>query len=181
MRHKITTLALAASALFVAAPAAQATPERAAEPDSVVAVFEGERFNMADGWGTPEVRPEIQVCYVATDAATCFRSEREMDEAIGEPPTSSQLAVAASCSSSLRLYDGTSHTGAVVAFTQRTTLISLSTVGFSNRTSSYRVGACSSRLYDGIGTSQYGGNTNAFASATSMGSWTNRISSIWIN
>lgn len=140
------------------------------------ATFEGQTFNMADGWGSADTRPEIQACHVTASSADCYRSEREMDAAIGGP---TPFAV---CASSLRLYDGASKSGAVISLTTRGTGLSLSTYGFDNRTSSYQVGACSSNFYSGILSGLYGGNTSANASANSMLSgWDNTVSSVFIN
>lgn len=86
------------------------------------------------------------------------------------------------CSTSLRLYDGTGQTGAVISLSTRGTSVSLSAYGFDNRTSSYRVGACSSTFYSGVSTGVYGGNTAANASASSMLSgWDNVVSSVFIS
>jgi len=54
---------------------------------------------------------------------------------VGAAPTST-------CSTPLRLYDGTNLTGASVAISERFVWVNLSTLGFDNRTSSFKVGAC---------------------------------------
>ncbi len=135
------------------------------------ATFEGTTFDMTRGWGA------ATACNVTDTGTTCYRTEAEMNKAIADAPGAGSRV--AGCSSSLRLYDGTGHTGQVISITTLSTLISLSGYGFDNKTSSYKVGACSARLYNGIGSSQYGGNTSAGASATSMASgWNNVISSV---
>ncbi|NND73763.1 MAG: hypothetical protein HKN44_02050 [Ilumatobacter sp.] len=85
------------------------------------------------------------------------------------------------CSSSLRLYSGTSYTGAVTSITARSTWINLSTYGADDTTSSYRVGACSAALRSGSygGGSSYPGNTAAGAQSPWMLSgWDNVVSSV---
>jgi hypothetical protein len=67
--------------------------------------------------------------------------------------------------------------------TSRGAYINLSTYGFDNDTSSYKVGACASYFYDGAGggTPLYPGTTTANSSATSMlTGWDNRVSSVYI-
>jgi hypothetical protein len=164
-----SSLVLAATAVGFAptALANQAPPE-----SGVAAVFEGTTFDMSRGWGA------ATACHVTDNDVTCYRSEADMDRALNESASASR---ASDCSTALRLYDGTSHTGAVISLSTRQSLLTLSAYGFDNRTSSYRVGACAVSLYNGIGTSKYGGNTSANASATSMASgWNNVISSVVI-
>lgn len=89
----------------------------------------------------------------------------------------------AACGSSLRLYDGTSYTGASLFLNSRAVVHNLANFGFDNRTSSYQIGACDSDFFSGSNGSGsvYPGNTNAGASATSMLSgWNNVVSSVYI-
>lgn len=89
--------------------------------------------------------------------------------------------VTATCSTSIRLFDGTSFGGTVVNISTTGAVVSLSTDGFDNLTSRYKAGACVSKLYSGIGTGLYPGNTAANSQAASMVSgWDNTISSILI-
>lgn len=93
------------------------------------------------------------------------------------------MSAQVACSSSLRLYDGTGYGGAVLNLSSRSTWLNLSTWGFDNRTSSYRIGACSSNLadYTGGGGSWYPGSASAGAQSSSMQTgWNNRISSVFI-
>lgn len=168
-----TLITLATVAL--AGTANASTPESTAgAPAAEIATFEGATFDMTQGWGA------ATACNVTDTGTTCYRTETDMNKAIATAPGTASRA--SSCSSSLRLYDGTSHTGQVISITTRSTLISLSGYGFDNKTSSYKVGACSARLYNGIGSSQYGGNTSAYASATSMASgWNDVISSVTLS
>jgi hypothetical protein len=160
------------TALSIGNTASALVPESpASTKTAVIATFEGAAFDMTRGWGA------ATACNVTDTATICYRTEAAMNKAIAPAPGTG--SVAANCSSSLRLYDGTGHTGQVINIATRSTLLSLSGYGFDNKTSSYIVGACSARLYNGIGTSQYGGSTSAGASATSMASgWNNVISSV---
>lgn len=175
--------AIAASLTFTASAraASDSSSDRPeAKTESVTATFEGQAFEMVDGWGQPNRFPEVGACHVAGDEVTCYRSERAMDRALASTASPSQAR--ASCSSSLRLYDGTYKSGPVLYLTTRWTTLNLSSYGFNNRTSSYRVGACSARFYNGFGSGLYPGNTSAWASANWMLSgWNNTISSVFIN
>jgi hypothetical protein len=156
--------------LALVTPAEASVP--AARGAGQIATFEGQTFDMSRGWG------QAVACNVTDGSAVCYRSETEMNKAIAAIPVSR----ASSCTSSLRLYDGTGRTGAVVNLSTRMTTLTLSTFGFDNRTSSYRIGGCSAILYSGIGSGSYGGNTAANASASSMLSgWDNTVSSVYIN
>ncbi len=178
------TLAAASivSALLMGAGAAPASAE--ADEYSVIATFEGKEIALADGWG------EAGACVSDADGTRCYRTEAEMDEREGlsinpEPhrPAGEYVALS-SCSSSLRLYQNPGFGGSVLHFSTQYTYINLWGYGFNNVTSSYRVGACASYLYDGSsgGAPTYPGSTSAYTSASSMVSgWDNRISSVYIN
>jgi hypothetical protein len=167
--------------LVVASMSAGAVSER----EEGMATFEGRIIDLRDGWG------DARACLVSdtTDLAQCFRSEAELLSAVDADLNSADdvgfAAMAASaCSSSLRLYDGTNYSGAVLYLTTRTSWINLSSYGFSNRTSSFKVGACFSYLAD---LSNGGGDwyatsaTTAWKVAPTMASgWNNRVSSVYI-
>lgn len=155
------------------------------QPGPGLAIFEGEILDLSEGWG------DAQACVVWDNdhGVECFRSEAELVARIAvressQTMTSGDVTVASSCSSSLRLYDGTSFTGQVLYLYQRSTWINLSNYGFSNRTSSFIVGACSTYLadYSNGGGSWYPTSlTTAGSSATYMTSgWNNRVSSVYI-
>lgn len=155
------------------------------EPDAgVVATFEGGLINLEEGWG------EARACVVWGNerAVECFRSETDLVahiESVELDPVLDGLApLASQCSTSLKLYDGTSYTGAVLYLYQRTTWINLSNHGWDNRTSSFKIGACSSIFADGSNGSgdRYPLSltaANDVASAMLSG-WNNRVSSVYI-
>lgn len=147
----------------------------------VIASFEGGWINLAEGWG------EATACTSDGVTAECYRTEAEMNAAshpsVGATARSVGIVPLLACASSLKLYRSTSFTGAVLQLTSRGAYINLSTYGFDNDTSSYKVGACTSYFYDGAsgGTPLYPGTTTANSSATSMlTGWDNRVSSVYI-
>lgn len=168
----------AAAAAF-AVMATHAATATASPPDDeregIIASFESDRIRLADGWG------EAHACFSDDEDTRCYRSEHEMDRA--EAIEQSGTDVQSTCSSSLRLYSSTGYGGSVLALSTRYVTISLESYGFNNVTSSYRVGACSSRFYDtNSGGTAYPGNTNAGVSASSMLSgWNNRVGSVYIS
>lgn len=173
MKYRLITI-LAAVGIGLVAVSASTTGVSAADASpGQIATFQGRTFDMSRGWG------QATACTITDTGASCYRSETEMDSAIAADLPASR---ALSCSTSLRLYDGTGQTGAVISLSTRGTSVSLSAYGFDNRTSSYRVGACSSTFYSGVSTGVYGGNTAANASASSMLSgWDNVVSSVFIS
>jgi len=170
MRHLITTAALALGiAIAGSQPAAASTSTDTATDQ--YAVFEGEVIDMSADRG------DAVACAITETGNRCYRSEAEMDRSEQAAPA----ARAGSCSSSVRLYSGTGHSGNVTSILARGTWINLSTYGADNTTSSYKVGACSAAFRSGnFGTgSNYPGSTSAYAQGTSMVSgWNNVVSSV---
>jgi hypothetical protein len=156
-----------------------------------IASFEGTSLDLSKSWG------EAGACWIDEDgAATCYRTEKEMDAAIvaaggdlgrvtdeHHRQDIAHGARMASCSSSLRLYRSDSYSGGTLYLTQRYSWINLSWYGFDNDTSSYRVGACSTTFRSGSngGGTTYWGGTGAFASKSSMSGWNNVLSSVRIS
>lgn len=181
MRSKVMFLLFVAALMALAATSAGA---RTSDQEGM-ATFEGRSIDLRGGWG------EAEACLVSetTGPARCFRTEDELlaSLATGAVTTESEDVVASTasaCSSSLRLYDGTSYTGAVLYLSTRTTWINLASYGFSNRTSSFKVGACFTYLAD---LSNGGGDwyptsatTAGKVAATLMSGWNNRVSSVYI-
>lgn len=203
-RIRLATIALATIASLVIGPfAAHAaepgiTQPAAEEPSDSsgtdlrsLAAFEGVSLDLSKSWG------DAGACWVDEDgAATCYRTEKDMDAAIvaaggdlGYPaarPDREDLANGArmaSCSSSLRLYRNNSYSGGTLYLTQRYSWINMSWYGFDNDTSSYRVGACSTTFRSGSygGGTTYWGGTGAYNSRSSMTGWNNVLSSVRIS
>lgn len=155
--------------------------------DGQDALFEGTQIDLSAGWG------EAQACLVWNDrdVVECFRTEADMDRRIGElvgvesSPIGSAGVLASSCSSSLRLYDGMSYTGSILYLADRGRWLNLSSYGFSNRTSSFKIGACSSYFADysnGGGSWYPTSSTKAWRTVPAMASgWNNRVSSIYMS
>jgi len=140
-------LALILFATLVGAPQAfpgLVSPAQATaplEPPISLARFEGRWIDLSRGW------QGARQCLVYPGRATeCFRSAEALSRRVsglGTPDIS--------CSSPLVLHDGTYQTGPLVAVYARGLWIDMSTVGFNNMTSSYKVGACSVELANGAG------------------------------
>lgn len=151
-----------------------------------VARFDGRVIDLAEGWG------EAEACALwdVDRGAECFRTESEMVDFLrqlemshGTKAGSSETT--ATCASSLKLYDGYSHTGTTFYVYTTNAWINLVDYGWENRTSSYRIGACDSYFAD---YSDGGGDwyptslTEAWDTASSMTSgWNNRISSVYMS
>jgi hypothetical protein len=185
---------LVASATLLAALAAlpAASASASAERDQTEATFDGTTITLDDGtWEGADA------CAVVGSAIQCFASEAEMnawlaaagvDAGLSASPQrtsvvrSSLAAASLSCSSSLRLYENAWFGGRTLYFSSRAQWFNLSAFGFANRTSSFRVGACTSYLadYDNGGGAWYPGS-GAYVSVGAMsGSWNDRISSVYI-
>jgi hypothetical protein len=184
--RRLASLALVlASIVVTSASAAQAAAQSPAK-----ATFNGRVIDLAHGWSG------ARACVELGDRVECFREEAELaaahpdlgglvTRAAAVDSAKAPLSVtAASCSTSVALYRGTSFTGGVLFLTTRGAILNLSLYGFDNDTSSYKIGACSSSFYalSNAGGSVYPGNTSAFASSTVMSpGWDNAVSSIFIN
>lgn len=186
---KGSTYAARAALAAVAVASVLAGPGTAGASEAPVpgqlATFEGQVLNLADGWGAAGA-----CAVVAAGLAECFRTEAEMDARLaalagaGAGPGVPADSLQSECSSYVRLYDGTAYTGSVLHLSTRAMWLNLSNYNFSNRTSSYRVGACSSYFadYNNGGGSWYPtASTEAYDQASVMSSgWDNRVSSIYI-
>lgn len=178
MNH-LRTIGLAA---IVACATITATGHRADATESPrtasQARFEGRWIDLSKDW------EGATACTIDAAGSVCFRTEAQLDAYLAAPVASvADVAITSTCSSSLRLYDGTSYSGSVLNLSVQYTFINMSTYGFDNRTSSYKVGACASVFYSGAsgGGSLYPGNTAAFAqSATMLSGWDNAVSSVYI-
>ncbi len=176
---------LVALSVVVVAPGGAPPAEGENPAGRVQAVFEGGTIDLAGDWG------DATACLVwdAAGGVECFRAEDQMNQRITElegklGKSEVSLAAAPRCSGSVRLYDGALYTGDVLHVRDRLTWINLGNYGFSNRTSSFKIGPCSSYLADynnGDGSWYSTSKTQAGDVASIMDSgWNNRISSIYI-
>ena len=166
-----------ATSIIISAPGAHADSSSSETPESM-AWFEDHWIDLTVSW------EGAAACDVQPDLTTCYRTEAAMDAEHYDSQTRSAFTTLTSCSTSLRLYDGTTYTGTVLNLSTRTTVLNLSVYGFDNLTSSYKVGACDSDFYSAasLGGSLYSGNTSAGSQAASMLSgWNNAVSSVFIS
>lgn len=158
-----------------------------------IAEFEGAQLDLRTGWG------DATACWVREDASvTCYRTEAALDAAVArergvliDQPTPSTLGDgfarangfrAATCSVSAKLYKGSWYSYSVLYISTRYMWLNMSWYGFDNSVSSYKIGACSTTFRSGSygGGSTYGGGTYAWRWRSSMGSWDNVLSSVYI-
>lgn len=166
-----------ATSLGLATPGVHADRSTGETP-ATRAWFEDHWIDLTVSW------EHATACDVEPDITICYRTEAEMDTELHAARTATSLTTLAACSSSLRLYDGTSYTGGVLNLSTRATVMNLSVYGFDNLTSSYKVGGCDADFYSAanLGGSLYAGSTGAGSQATSMLSgWNNVVSSVYIS
>lgn len=201
MRSKTKLLSVAGALVMLGTVVASASPVQAANDDrepepkaaSVIAIFEGDTFDMSQGWG------EAGACLVSGDLAMpeCFRTEGELDERLAElegsqasarsmsPSTTGPLAAASSaCASSLRLYKNSYYGGSVLHLSSIAGWLNLSNYAFNQTTSSFKVGACDVRFADlsnGGGAWYASWRTDAYdVGPTMVSGWDNDVSSVRI-
>ena len=178
-------------ALFAAAAATTSTATVTAAPaddatvgDPASAIYGSETLDLADDWGT------ASACIELGAVTECYDTEADLlaahSEARGVGRSTARAVASASsvtCSSSLRMYDGNSYTGGILYLNTRGVTHNLSSFGFDNVTSSYKVGACSTSFFSSpnLGGSVYPGSTGAWAQSSTMAAgWNNVVSSVYI-
>jgi hypothetical protein len=202
MKPRVAGAAAALAALCVfALPADAQTPTTDAphppapahqvEQRPAVATFEGRTINLAEGWDG------ARACVVwrGQGILDCYRTEAEGRarvrglqassgaRAAGAPGGETSFALSSNeCGGPLELYSGTWWGGSWIFFYDRGYWQNLSDYGFDNRTSSFAVGPCYVHLAEHSwgGGWWYPGDTSPWGSAGWMGSWDNRVSSIYI-
>lgn len=181
--------AMAFAALIAATAPSPAKAESSIAGEGVKAEYRGRIIDLSRSW------EGASACHVgdAAELGQCFDSESEMDRWLDRQPaaTTQRLTqpsaapmLVSYCSSSLRLYDGTSYAGSSLNLTQRSSWLNLSSYGFDQRTSSFKVGACDSKFADltnGGGSTYPLSQTEAYDQSKSMNSgWNNDVSSVYI-
>lgn len=186
--------ALVVAVVFVAGPASAAADSdgSGATEAGAIARYGDRVIDLARGWegaGACLVWPD------ELDVPECFDTESGMNRRIAE--LEAELASASvggwggtaaasgsSCASYLRLYDGTSYSGAVLYLRGRGRWLNLADYGFDQRTSSYRIGACAARFADwsdGAGAWYPTWLTEAYDHAPAMlGGWNDDVSSVYL-
>lgn len=170
----IAALAIAAIAMLPSQTNASASHTAAADTSGVIADYYGTKIDLSEDWAG------AQACAIDDTTAVCFDTEAELDRYLGESPDEpGNEAARASCSSSTRLYAGTSFGTPVVAITVRLSWRDLSPIGFDNKTRSYKIGACATTFAKNSG----GGGSHLSAGAGTQAStmpngWDQVISSL---
>jgi len=159
--------------------------------EGATATFEGTTLNLAESWG------DATACMVwpeAVEQIECFATEAELDARIAglevqfgvdtkSGPTEGLLG-STQCSSYLKMYDGTWYSGSVLYLRSKYQWHNLVNYGFNQRTSSFKVGACSTYFADynnGGGAWYPTYATQAYdQSPTMMSGWNNDVSSVYI-
>ena len=181
-RRVVVVAVLVVTALVVVAPVGASEGWSTGANVESDALFEGRPIDLSSGWG------DATACLIWDEVGVreCFRTEAEMDVRVAELEgklVESGLK-ASQCSSSVRLYDGVVYTGSVLYLRDRYIWINLSSYNFSDRTSSFKIGACPAVFADGTsgGDPRYPtSDTQAYDVAPVMASgWGNRVSSIYI-
>lgn len=194
----LTVASLVAVTAALTAPAS-ATPTQGAETAGVetVALFGGRLINIAEDWG------DATACMVWPDTLElpeCFRTEADMDARIAEleadadvrldlvsvstQPIGQMATSGTNCSGYLKLYDGTSYTGASLYIRGRYQWFDLAPFNFNNKTSSFKIGPCSAYFADlasGGGAWYPTSQTQAYdVAATMVSGWNNDVTSLYI-
>ena len=194
-RWALLLAAVVAAGLASAGPsAAQDKDESLASDSGELAMFEGRVIDMSRDWEGAEA------CVVWPDESTtteCFATETELEEHIATLAQSIALssagaqtlgppivAASSSCGSYLKLYDGTYYGSPSLWLSTRLQWLNLSNYGFNQRTSSFKIGACSAYFADlsNGGTPWYPTSlTQAYdVGPTMLSGWNNDVSSVYI-
>jgi hypothetical protein len=182
----VVAVALIPASAVSASPTARASIAVPNESGSAEGIFEGQVIELDGDWGA------ARACVITDIVTRCFRSERQMDRFLAaQSPERARTdgaaefaaSTAMTCGSSVRLYDGLFFTGTVLSTAIRWTYLNLANYGFSNRTSSYRIGGCAVELYageNGSGGVYPGGTWAGAVSGSMLFGWTNAISSLYM-
>ena len=182
--------AVTAGGTALAASQTDAEPQATAEGE--LAVLEGRVIDLSSDWEGAEAC----VVYPDDTMSECFASEAELEKRVADladaatasttaraagPPI---VAASSSCGSYLKLYDGTYYGSPSLWLSTRLQWLNLANYGFNQKTSSFKVGACSSYFADGAwgGTPWYPTYlTQAYdVGPTMLSGWNNDVSSVYI-
>lgn len=189
----LTLVALTASPAYADRGSQDTERGDPADVPGATAVFDGATLNLAESWGGATA---CMVWAEATATIECFSSEAELDARVlsletqmgitsakSGGPTESLMA-GTNCSSYLKLYNGTSYSGSILYLRSKYWWHNLSSYGFNQKTSSYKMGACNAYFADysnGGGAWYPTYATQAWDQMSSMYSgWNNDVSSVYI-
>jgi len=151
----------------------------ASQGDDSLAAYNGAWINLAEGWDG------ANVCAVTEGGNFCFATTSDYQTWLASPSGLVDVGFSpdTNCSSALDLYSSTNYGGSELSLLDEGVWLNLSTYGFSDKTNSYKVGACQVSMTSAPngGGSVYPGPMTAGTDAASMESgWSNRIQSAYI-
>jgi hypothetical protein len=149
----------------------------ASDSQSSIAYFQGGTIDLAQGWGS------AQICDVTLSGTYCFTGQSAYQNWVNTAGLMSDVVPLANCSSGLDLYENIDYGGSELIVSSEVNWINLSTYGFSDVVSSFKVGACSISMTDSSN-----GSGNVYPGPTSPGSdvswigtaWNDRVQSVYI-
>jgi hypothetical protein len=142
-----------------------------------IAYFQGGTIDLAQGWGS------AQICDVTSTGTYCFADQSEYQTWADSVALLSGVTPLANCSSGLDLYENIDYGGSELIVSSRSNWINLSTYGFSDVVSSFKVGVCSISMTDGTNGSGsvYPGPTSPSSDVSWIGAaWNDRVKSVYI-
>lgn len=151
----------------------------ASPSDDSLATYNGTSINLASGWDG------ASVCAITQGGNFCFTTTSEYQVWLLSPSGLADIGFSpdTNCSSALELYSATNYGGSELSLLDEGVWLNLSTYGFSDKTNSYKVGACEVSMTSAPngGGSVYPGPMTAGTDAASMESgWSDRIQSAYI-
>lgn len=180
----VLTAAVATVPATSATAGTTATIDGTAPGNPAAALYEGTTIDLSEGWGTAGACAELGTvteCYDTLAELLAAHPELAMVSSPTKGGARITASTLANCSTTLRLYNGTSYSGTVLILSTRGLILNLSSYGFDNVTSSYRVGACASNLYTGATAGGSFISVGANTQASSMPSgFNNTVSSVYI-
>ncbi len=153
----------------------------AAGGSGISASYNGGTIYLSQGWGT------ATVCAVTSTGTSCFASQSDYQTWLSAQSALGTLPIGMSpltnCSTGLKLFSAINYGGTELVLYTQSSWINLSAYSFANVTSSYKVGACAVGMAAGTnGTgAAYPGATSAGSSATTIGTWNDRVQSVYIS
>lgn len=144
---------------------------------AVNASYDGGTINLSQGWGA------ATVCAVTSTGAYCFDSQSDYEAWLSTQVNSDGVAPLTDCSSGLELFQDIDYGGDELILFQTVMWINLSNYSFSDKVSSYKVGACDISMTAGPNGSGavYPGATSAGSDVANIGSaWKDRVQSVYI-